>query len=686
MDMMRATQPNTIGCKPGVTNYRNRGFSLVEIMVVLVILLIGILAVVRIFPPGFLSIAKTAEMTVADALNRQQLDAQKRANNQMEAIYATDWNNNVLSTVLPSDISDVNASTLLGADPFYFSNVDKIRNIMGESFRVPVPTSNTGLGYGAIYPLQFGPVENSFSGSTDKILVYGTGLQRTAQSAVKTPGNPTGTAVLRNESEYAIDYDNMVIAFQPRLINASRPVAYRQFTVSYDYYYLNTTTNTIGIQFQPNMYDPTDSISTIITVPDVAPTVTGTVPPPVWQPIFAGSYSPDPVVAAGYTGMALPSAPPIYLNGFPPATNASFTYGIVRDSEEVSRKFRLALTGTTVEAGGVPTWSSQDPYEYAWYSQQNPANTANPGILIFNPSGHNQVQVASGVAQPLSARVDYRIFDNHVIRDDRNIPASAPYIVTLSVPFLKLGGDVLDNQNPLNNFNSALNPYNGLYRDPLNPTPDVIIYNASTGVQVGTWTNLATPPGIGVLTKDATDTVPVDQKTGVLTLNQAQVESNNLQSAPLRVMYRAQRDWGMQIQKATAHYREATAPTFVDFRHYYIGDGTTGGATRIYFAPCDAGKTVEIGEFYSTTSSTPIRNQSFQITEDPTQFDTTVSPPLPYIDVTSITGGAGFSAVQTGRRVNNVQGISIKARVVWEDSLRWRHVDNDSVLIQAPSQ
>ena len=90
----------------------------------------------------------------------------------------------------------------------------------------------------------------------------------------------------------------------------------------------------------------------------------------------------------------------------------------------------------------------------------------------------------------------------------------------------------------------------------------------------------------------------------------------------------------MQIQKAAAHYRPATSPLNVDFRHYYVGNGVVGGATRIYFAQCDAGKSVIIGEFYTNGTVSPYRNQQFQITSDSTQFDPVLN--LPYIDISTV--------------------------------------------------
>lgn len=694
-------------------SYRHAsGFTLIETLVVLVVLLIGIFAIVRLFPPGFLSIFKTGEVTTGGALVNQTLDTQKNQVNQQEAIVAMSPFTGMVDSynILPDDLNDYPPGFIGGVDPWYWSNADKLRNIIGETFPIGIATSNTGdasngQSYGAVYPLQFGPVSNTLTANGDSILVYGMPLQRTTQSIYPTLANPTGAAVLQNESQYAIDYDNLMIAFYPRLIDPSRPVAARQFTISFQYY--TNTNGQIGIQYQPNNY-----ATTLITVPDVPVPLPGQPQPqPVWQPLFNAPFYSNP-----YTNQTGSVAPPLpggitpppnfYVPPgaqFPLPQNQTMPYCLVHDSEEVSRKFRLALVNNTVEAGGVPTWSNADPYEYAWYSQQNPSNTANPGILIFNPSGHNMQQQNEYGTQALKARVDYQIFDNHVLRDDRNVPSSAPYNITLSIPGLKLGGDILDNTNPLNNFNNTLLVYNGIYRDSVNTTPDIIIYNVNTGQQVGSWTNINWPgsqsgPGTGVLTIDpAVDPTPLDQKTSILTLNPNFVAANNLQGASLRIFYRTQHDWGVQVQKAAAHYVESSLPSGVDYMHYYIGDGTTGVATRIYFAPCDAGKTVVIGQFYATplpnktlqSSNGQYRDQTLQITSNPAQFDQVpgASAPLPYVDVIQIDPSiGGFSAAQTGLRVDNVQGSSIKARAIWLDNQRWRKLDNDSFMVQKPLQ
>ncbi len=306
-------------------------------------------------------------------------------------------------------------------------------------------------------------------------------------------------------------------------------------------------------------------------------------------------------MTAGYIGMQLPAAPeqPLYIppgTTFPLAANTRFPYGISHESESVSRKFRLALTGTTVAAGGAPTWSNNDPYEYAWYSLQNPGNTANPGVLIFNPSGHNQPSVNTAGSHPLTAESPTTGFSTAILFVTlKSVPASAPYTIALSLPFLKLGGLVLDNQNVLNNFNAALNPYNGIYRDPNNTTPDIIIYNVNTGQEVGDWTNQNAPSGTGVLTIDKTvrtwDTTQLMliQKTGIITLNASVVASMNLASASLRIFYRTQKRLGNADSEGNRpHYKEASSPCKRRFQQpHYVGDGTTGSATRVYFAPCD---------------------------------------------------------------------------------------------------
>ena len=57
---------------------RTAGFSLIEVMVAIVVLTIGIFAIIRLFPGGFLSILRTSEMSQGQGLAQEQIDAEKQ--------------------------------------------------------------------------------------------------------------------------------------------------------------------------------------------------------------------------------------------------------------------------------------------------------------------------------------------------------------------------------------------------------------------------------------------------------------------------------------------------------------------------------------------------------------------------------------------------------------------------------
>ena len=618
------------------------GFSLIEILVVLVVLLIGILAVVRLFPPGFLIIGRTYDLTVGQALSQQQLDAQRNMLAPPEAITnLSPDGTTVLSTTSPDDLTDfITGDALLnGRDPYYASNVNRFTRVMGEMFRIPIPNSNAGSGKGAVYTLQSGPVVNVFSTSgagmpMDSLLVRGAPLERTEQNSLAGNNNPTGYAYLRSDAEYAIDYKNGKIAFLPRVGGSLR-----KYVFEYDYY-TNTTPVTIK------------HIAGSIVVPDIA----APGPAPLWQPIFDA------------------------INNIVPADLTQLKY----NSDDVSRQFVL-MSVTPVESGGTPGFDG-DSYEYVWYSKQQ-SSSANIGVLLFNPAGYDQVALNARGNKPLTARVDYTIFDNHIIRDDRVIPTGVPYTFRLTLNHLTTNGAILDNQATYNNFDPALNPYNGMFRDNTKATPDLIVVNTITGDVVGTWEN---NNGTGALQAGPQNLVPFEASSGTVTLNKQYVEDplHPLQSASLRCLYRASKDWGMQMQKAAAHYLPGTVQADVDFRHYLVAPAGSSNPTRIYFAPCDGGKSVILGQYYdlslagTANANTPISNEVYQIVSDPALLD---SFNLPYIDTQSKHPSfTGFSATQTGLAVLNVQGVSVKSRVAWRAGSRWRKLDNDTILAATP--
>jgi prepilin-type N-terminal cleavage/methylation domain-containing protein len=670
------------------------GFSLIEILVVMVVLLIGILAVLRLFPGGFLTIQRTSEMTSAAAIiaqmNEQQKTLDSVADSVLPSVIGLSGDPIILRDVLPDDLRDFTRAdlTAMGIStndhPYFLSNCNRFNWIAGETFRLPVPTPNPTTGnFGSVHILTQGPVRNllktdALNGPNDTINVYGMPMEATVQSSLVTNDRPDATPVLRNENQYAIDYERRKIAFFPRLTDLARrppPNNERTFKISYDYYAM------VG----GNVVRRTSLVGTI-DVPDVQAARGGDLRP-VWQPIFNDPNDPD-----------MPNDP----RGAPLPADFDPNLGIVRDSEEVSRGFRLLTHIAVASSNQAPQWSD-DPYEYVWYSDQiktNPAIPANPGVLLFNPRGYDAFVDTSRGSQPFRVRVDYASFDNHIMREERSVPNQGPYQVRLSLPFIHRTGDILDDQTEyrgmffwwtdINNANTMLQ------------SPDLLIYNANTGMEIARLENNA-------VTIHTTLTAPtngeeaftLNEKAGTIRFNPEFIESNRLRSATLRICYRAQKDWGVQLQKANSRYILAESPARLNFNHrnYYIGGSITnvGLQTRIYFAQGEAGKTVILGEYFVRTNLRDAQGnliikrfngEAYRINDNTATFEDLPGNRLTWIDLKSLHPEAEaeqwvLTPERTGVALDHVQGASLKTRAIWRDGGRWRKRDYDTLLMQS---
>lgn len=647
------------------SSFRRTGFSLIETLVAMVILAVGILSLVSLFPGGFLVLQRTSEMSVAQGLANEQLSALRHMEGPplavLPALPKSDGTIQLLNGIQPDDLSPTNPQELsalqslynfslpTGFLPYFFSDVNRIRYIQGESFTIPVAT--TGVG-GSVHILQYGPVYNVFhtdnnGNPADSILVYGPPLTRHVENSQPSFNNPNPIPVLNSINEYAIDYANNNIAFYPRPVpgpNENRP-NYRLFLLKFRTYQKDANGYPI-----PNSYQ-TQTVT--ITVTDV-PTTSSLVP--VWQPIF-------------------------------PNTPLSSQPNIDPYSDEVSRQFRLV----SLTPGPNPPFTT-DPYEYAWLSPQEP-NNANRGVLLFNPIGHVSAlqPTASGTLQQpqnLVAYVDYLTYDNHIIRDDSVIPSQAPYTIRLSLGHILSQGDVLPDQTT----------YNGLFHnDPADTSADdadLIVQDMDNGQQICRIVAGQSTPGSLV-------SATLDAKNGILTFSQPGIENNRLQNVPIRVFYRADRRWGMQVQMATASYQLVSSPSQITSTTCWVGDGTNGSSPRhIYFALSESGKTVSLGEVHYTRANTNpndlstygvAHNVTLQITEL-SRVDNINGTPYVYADITDqIPNATALSSKPTGLAVNYVSGLSVRSRVVWSDPgnskyILWRHVDRDTVLSRHNTQ
>ncbi len=563
--------------------------TLIEVLVVMVVLVVGIFAAVRLFPPGLLTIKQTQEQTMAQRLATEELDRWEAhtanlpsgvigiAPVQVGSGYAYSY----VSNIPPWDLTDF-TSAPYGVDPYFISDINRIRRIIGETIKIPVPTP-TVAGSGSIYTVMEGPIfyNPNDPNSDQELSITGSPLARSVQSSANLP-------VVGRPGAYAIDYAGNAIAFYPLPYS-------RNYTLTISYYDNNGQVLTLPPQ-------------TIFVPPG------NTVIGPVWQPL--------PNLPTGAIGWA-------------------------PESDVVARKFDYL---GDIQDGTALPFSPLDPYQYKLL-QSNDGPYANIGILVFNPIGYNRNEPSATGPVPLVAHIDYTVWDWHIIRDDRTMPADPPYTVDLTLNHLKKIGEIQGDNTP----------YEGLFRDTQVPV-DMMIYNLNTGERI--------PP---------TD-YTVDYRNGVVQFNNS--FGNSHAGATFRFFYEAHGAWGVQIQKAYGVYTRAFNPnapnqlpaTGLVYDQYFVGNGTVGSPTRLYFPICDAGKTIVLNNFYYKVSgqTTPVhgQNQAFQINSNPALFES-IGPngsPLTWIDLTSqYPNATGWDFSSVGAAAIGVQGVSFEVRVIWSD-------------------
>lgn len=636
-----------------------QGFTLMEILVVLVLLLIGIMAILRLFPGGFLVIRRTGELTMAQALANQQAEALKNLASVPQSISSAviDVNNNVIpiNDIEPTNLTDCTQAELTGYgvtlpdnyDLYYLSNINRIRYIKGESVRVPVPNANAAQGYGSVYMLQVGPVFNRFTTDStgnpkDSVSVHGAPMERVELPL--TSGSGIGNSQdyspsLSGPSQYAIDYvggkNGPLIAFDPSLIG-------KKVLIDFAYY------------AAPNA-------NTLPTVKELIYTITV-------QPNPDGN-NPNGIQAF---------AQPIFDNTDARPQPADYV-ALKPESEIVSRKFTLM----SQTAGTPVTWDPGDPYQYAWYSPQEANGFSNPGVLVFNPLGRAYVERTSTGTRPLSVFVDYAVFDNHVLREDRTLAPIAPYSVRLSVPFILTNGDILPDQTT----------YTGIFRLPNDSaSPDVLIYNVNTGEEVARYVSGAASPNDSA----GNPAFSLNVKTGTITFTSQFVQDKRLQNATLRLFYRAQNEWGMQVQKAESRYNQSAAITGMLNNNYYLNAGSGFGTlNRIYFRISEAGKTIVLGQYYVQPATGPalsFSNEIYHINDNSANYESGPDgTKYTWIDLSdqhpeSKTNNWHFTDAPTGQAISGIYGASVKSRVVWRSADNWRKVETDTFLVPAPTR
>jgi Tfp pilus assembly protein PilV len=205
-----------------------RGASLIEVMVILVILLIGLGTIIRIFPIGLSTLRTTETRTLAVQLANQQAEQLKAdAQNLPQGVllaYFDGNGNRVFDATEDSDSlapykpnATINSNAAVNP---YYTDVNKYRFIDGEVVKVPPPVITDDFGNASIYLVKFGPIfMSAAAGSSaaiaadaiDYLRVYSAPLQEIgAPYRGDSSGDNSGRVrgYLRGAQSYLLDPDD----------------------------------------------------------------------------------------------------------------------------------------------------------------------------------------------------------------------------------------------------------------------------------------------------------------------------------------------------------------------------------------------------------------------------------------------------------------------------------------------
>jgi type II secretory pathway pseudopilin PulG len=629
-----------------------RGTSLVEVLVVMVILLIGIFAVVRVFPIGFQYMKNAENRSTGVRLSTQLLEAVRNdeANLPESVSFSFHDTAGLRQTVVGYSpdidlLGDIGRTMAIDPDSNpYYRDLNLYRYVEGERVKVPLPTAVAGV-TGSIHTVRLGPIymdpafgdPNTAPAGADQYLKV-TGAPMTGTTGESNDGgaNPNFfSGFLRTINNYVIDYGNDGAQGYFLVAAADHD---RTFLVSF---------------LRENAGGGTQAFEDVpVTVPANSF---------AWVPIPGG-------------------------------------IDIVPGTEVLKQRFTRLATGDG--------WHDDDPYQYKLVqpniTEGGASTFANIGMIAFNPVG---ARMSEG-GQPFAAYVDYAVLDWHIIRDDREVPATTPGLagdvgVRLSVQKIKPSGEEnLDGTEYVGVFPS---------NDPA-ANADIVVVRMDTGATLtrGDYALRATTDaGAGFwINNEGRDNT---YGSGVIYLNINQVPVGT----PIRVLYKGMAEWGVSLSKAAGNYRPVPLPQNLMEAWNHDNDGTTdpmpignvatfstltqGGVDYLIFNLCELNKSVVATFEYTDTAGNLVRTAPTQLTIG-TQLNL---PNIPQTRQDHSANGVtdwdfaaadvtrympGRNAAQPWRIVGNVKGVSIKSRVIWKDSVskkaRWRIQDMDSYLTQ----
>ncbi|MCX6369127.1 MAG: hypothetical protein NTX57_20805 [Armatimonadetes bacterium] len=672
-----------------------RATSLVEVLVVLVILLIGVFAIIQVFPLGF-TLLRNSESRMNSTrlahglMEKVQSDSANLPNAVTYSYFSWNGSRFVRQFVMDQDPDD------LSTDPSnpYYNDLNKFRLVVGEPVKIGLPTPTASGNSGSAYMAKLGPIY------MDELV-----------------GNPNAAPTTQVDR----DYFNLFLAVNSAPLNVSNgnyrvdPNFYRtrlsgpqnclvdenedENGGAWILFYPAATDRVFTVRFTRLKNDHDD------TTNDQAYAVTDKVYVP------ANFY--------GWKQLCDPAD-----TDYAPTDDKTFNPddAILPGSEVVTREFTRLAAGAswTADNPATPTIDESDPYEYKLISPNLTRASgatadkpyANPGILLFNPQG---ARFGNG-KDPFKAYIDYAVLDWHIIHDDRDVPivaAGSDGEVPVRTTLTRLKS--LDYVNPDNTFYEGIFPPGDT---DINANTDIMIIRLDTGGILNSGQS-GRPGDYGLLKAGTAGQAALDYwvnsdpKTGSYANGVLYINSNTVApGTPIRILYKAQGDWGVALTKAISTYRETSGgwvgtwanvsldpsdpaeDRYVDtsMPDKFWRDTTAGGIASLYFARTELNKSMVVTLMARSSASAPWRRmQPKQLTID-TPNQVTVggnnNVNVAYVDVTKYLRQLGWDgAGDNWRVVGDIKGATAKSRVIWKDSLErkspWRIQDLDTYLTQS---
>ncbi|HWP30962.1 MAG TPA: prepilin-type N-terminal cleavage/methylation domain-containing protein [Fimbriimonadales bacterium] len=624
-------------------NRRARALTLIELLVVIVVLAVGILTFIRIYPRGFFTLSLSRDYAKAQALARREIDRLERnAENLPLQILAVRYNvvniggNDVWQLVADATVSPftLGAGGIIDEDGYidvdnkdvfwrYYNDANRFRRVIGDGGAIPVP-KQVGNHFGCLRILQFAPIAYGPDYDPNLLLVYSNDM--IGEPLMETQAGQS----IKNPALYQFKYDNEVPQMWLPGI-AGRDVRYK---INFSFYVSDPTTG----------YQRVDVIDQVVTVTENA------------------SFG-DPLEA-----------------DYDPATNTVKPFDLLAIAG-VGGQFR-GLDPDSITANRlfdpIPESSVFDPtypYEYKVLN-------AELGMLLFNPIAYRYREPRPRGTRPLVAQVNYDVLDWHIIRDEFRADNTKRPLHKLSLERIKAIGNLQNDQRRYPGLGIPFPDGTGNFVQ-----MDVAVIDLETGglvlpfVNPNNWSegrSYKIDYLRGTISLGSPFNPPPQNQEDLaqsITIlppgtSQSPITGINPAGRNFRVLYQAHNDWAVQVLKASARFR--IVGSYLPGDQLGVGECYVGGwdsnlaglPTRVYFPWCELGSKVTIREIWYWADGVlkTMRDQDFLI-RAPRPQDT---PNLPYIDITDVDASADTFDWQTyGYAVRGVAGATVRARVLW---------------------